>query len=191
MQVFPYGDVGGSVVFLVWRPRVTLFKIVSKCSHHQLGCSEHQTHSGGHKRCQTSRPLSGVLLRGKQHGALRDTKDRDPFEAGRVATPRPSDTPKTPPNLHTSHVHFKWEQSRQRNPRGAAACRTADGVSPLVQTGSERDPREAPGANTSPRMVTIGLVSYVDQTALGNVINTHTHTGRSSPGSLTLETCTS
>lgn len=176
-QVLPYGlygYIGGGSVVLMWRPRITrFFQGRSKWSHHQLGCSEHQTHREGHQagllgRCPTSRPLSGACvirhceagqpvggaIEGKQQGALRDTKDRDPLKwvglqlCGCVTLPEP----------HPTSTHHIWTplkttpgstvapRPRQCNLRVAvAACQTTDGVSPLVQTGSERDPGKPQG----------------------------------------------
>lgn len=144
---------------LMWHPRVTVFFYGrSKWSLHQLGCSGRQAGLLG--RCPTSRPPSvtrhcevGQPVRGaaegKQQGALGDTTDRDPLKwvglqlCGCVTLPEP----------HPASTHHIWTppkttpgstaapRSRRCNLRAAvAACQTADGVSPLVQTGSERDP---------------------------------------------------
>lgn len=149
----------------MWRTQVTLFfKGRSKWSHHQLGCSEHQTHREGRQagligRCPTSRPLSRACVirhceagqpivgatEERQQGALRDTKDRDPLKwvglqlCGCVTLQEPHPhhiwtPPKTTPGSTVA------PRTRQCNPRVVvAACQTSDGVSPLVQTGSERD----------------------------------------------------
>lgn len=145
-----------------------VFEGRSKWSHHQLGCSEHQTQREGHQagllgRCPTSRPLSGACVtrhcevgqpvggatEGGQQGALWDSKDRDPLKwvglqlCGCVTPlePRPTSTHHiwTPPK--TTHGSTVAPRPRRCNPRVAvAACQTSDGGSPLVQTGSERDP---------------------------------------------------
>lgn len=47
----------------------------------------------------------GGAQRGEQQGALRDKKDRDLFEVGRVAALWPSDPPRTPPT-HITYGHL-------------------------------------------------------------------------------------
>lgn len=100
---------------------------------------------------------------------------------------------------HLASTHHIWTpprttpgssvapKPRRCNPRSAvAACQNTDGVSLLVQTGSERDLGKPLGSNTSLRRVTIGLVSYVGQTALRSHKHRHIYTGRRSLGALTL-----
>lgn len=88
-------------------------------------------------------------MEGKQQAALRDTKDRDPFkwvwlqQCGRMTLPEPHPASKhhiwTPPK--TTRGSIVGPRPSQCNLRVAvAACQNTDGVSPLVQTGSERDP---------------------------------------------------
>lgn len=132
-QVAPYGlygDIGGSLVVLMLCPRVTLFFIFqarSKWSHYQLGCSEHQTHRGGHDeagllgRCPISRPLSrgpasSAIVRpagwgchrGKTAGCPQGYEGQGPFEVGRVATlwlrDPPSQNPTQLPHITYGHL---------------------------------------------------------------------------------------
>lgn len=139
-QVVPYGlygDIGGSLVVLMWRPPVTLFFIFqarSKWNRYQLGCYEHQTHRGGHEavllgRCPTSRPLSrgpassAIMRWASRLGVPQRENSRAPSGIQRTRTLLKwvglqlcgcvTRLARTPPNFHISHMdtskNYPWE----------------------------------------------------------------------------------
>lgn len=88
-------------------------------------------------------------MEGKQQAALRDMKDRDPFKwlglqlylCVTLSEPHPASKHHiwTPPKATPgSSVGPRLRQCNLRE--AVAACQTTDGVSPLVQTGSDCDP---------------------------------------------------
>ena len=130
----------------------------------------------GVPRRESSRVPSGIRRIGTLWSGCVTLREPHPASTHHIWTPL-----RTTPGSSVAH------KPRRCNPRSAeAACQSTDGVSLLVQTGSERDLGKPLGSNTSLRRVTIGLVSYVGQTALRSHKHGHIYTGRRSLGALTL-----
>lgn len=147
----------------MWLPHVTVFL---KRSHYQLGCSEHHTQREGQQagllgRCPTSRPLRqqplctgwlwGVPQRRNSRVPSGKGKDRDPLKwlqlCGWVtlSEPHPTSTQHIwTPRGSTPGSTVAPRAGRCNLRAAVAACQTTDGVFPLVQTGSRRDP-SSPG----------------------------------------------
>lgn len=147
----------------------------SKWNHHQLGCSEHQRHREGHQAGLQGKVSDfKAFERGLRHpplwGGPADWGCSGEWENSRVPSgirrtgtlwsekgcnsvaAWSSQNPTLLPHITYGHLQKTTLGStvaprpRRCNLRAAvAACQTTEGASPLVQTGSERDPMKPRG----------------------------------------------